>query len=423
MKQIWLHLQVAIYTLGIYGLGLGIRIGALWSDKLKKWIDGRRAQFSYLEEILKKLPETATTYWFHCASLGEFEQGRPVLEQLRIAKPQARILLSFFSPSGYEIQKNYSKADLVFYLPLDTPLNAKRIARLLQADYFIAVKYEFWYHLLKQLKRHSCKILLISAAFRRKQWFFHPWLSFGHQLLGCFDRIYVQDEQSLECLQQIGYNQAFIGGDTRVDRVLERARAPKTLTGLKAFIGTYTNVLVAGSTWPPDEKLLSEWLADPAFADWKVILAPHEISNNHLRKIEETIPEATHRYSDTSPLPPGTRIMLLDTMGDLSSAYQFASHAYIGGGFGKGIHNILEAAAYGVPVFFGPNFNKFREAHELIRMDAGFSVKNAVEFKDLLHSISPENRYLEVQKNSLDYLHQNQGASKRIIEYLSLNFE
>ncbi|MBR9922665.1 MAG: 3-deoxy-D-manno-octulosonic acid transferase [Bacteroidetes bacterium] len=412
-------IQESCYNISMALLGLAIRVGSIFNPKLKAWISGRNGQYNRLKSAVGNLPKSAKRYWFHCASLGEFEQGRPVMELLRQQEPEALIFLSFFSPSGYTIRKDYPVADLVFYLPLDLPHAAKKYVALLEPDTFILVKYEFWYNLLRQLHAKQTRLFLISAAFRRKQWFLQPNIQLGKKMLGFFSHFYVQDRQSKEILQQAGIEAVSIAGDTRVDRVLDQAANPKPLDKIRRFVGEANRVLVAGSTWPPDEKIIHDWLTTSDLKNWKIILAPHQIDENHLKVLEETFAEAGTRYSKWESNQASTPLLILDTIGDLSSAYQFATHTYVGGGFGKGIHNLLEAVAYGPPVFYGPKHEKFKEAIELKELAIGQVIQSAADFKEKIGKLEDEQKLTEIRKKAAGWFAKSKGASALIVDALS----
>lgn len=363
-----------LYNFSIFIYGLLIKLVALFNVKAKLFINGRKRIF---ELIASKISETENPVWFHFASLGEFEQGRPVLEKIKSIKPKEKIVVTFFSPSGYEIRKNYALADGIFYLPIDTPSNAKKFIALIKPKMAIFTKYEFWPNYFKTLSKNNIPLYIISGIFRPNQIFFKWYGGFYRNVLKCVTHFFVQNEESLRLLKSIGVDNVDISGDTRFDRVYENALQPKELPIIKQFCGD-NPVLIAGSTWPDDEKLLVDLAAK--YPDWKIIIAPHEIHASHIEEIERLFPESI-KFSDLET-PNANRQMqtlIIDNIGMLSSLYQYGKIAYIGGGFGVGIHNTLEAAAFGLPVIFGPNYDKFQEAKDLINIGAAKSISNAEE--------------------------------------------
>lgn len=320
--------------------------------------------------------------WFHCASLGEFEQGRPVIEAIRERLPGRKILLTFFSPSGYEKRKDYHGADYVMYLPLDTSRNASRMLDLLSVEMALFIKYEFWYHFLKELAWREIPTYLVSGNFRADQLFFKWYGGWYRRFLNLFTHIFVQNHESESLLAGIGQHHVSLAGDTRFDRVYEIKHSPFTHPALEDF-GKDSAIIVAGSTWEQDEQLLAQVYGKlPELVSW--IIAPHELSEGHLRNLQERFPGAACYTQLESGVPEGCRVILVDTIGKLSFLYRYGVMAYIGGGFGKGIHNILEAATYGLPVIFGPTYKKFSEAVELTSLGGAFPIGNS---EDLLSTI------------------------------------
>ncbi|RZJ97942.1 MAG: 3-deoxy-D-manno-octulosonic acid transferase, partial [Flavobacterium sp.] len=347
--------------------------------------------------IAEKVNPAGENIWFHFASLGEFEQGRPVLEKLRQLHPQKKIIITFFSPSGYEIRKNYSLADAIFYLPLDTKKNAKRFIEIVNPEMAIFTKYEFWYYYFNELKRKEIPLYIISGIFRKEQIFFKRYGGFYRNILKCVSHFFVQNEESTLLLKSININNTTISGDTRFDRVYENAKNPKHIPEIDFFCGD-SPILICGSTWPDDEKLIAELPAK--YPDWKFIIAPHEVHESHIQIIESLFPE-TVRFSELkSKRTTDSSILIIDNIGMLSALYQYGRFAYIGGGFGAGIHNTLEAAAFGLPVIFGPKFSKFQEAKDLIEIGAAKSISSADEliasfdyFKDNENAAAAAKKY------------------------------
>ena len=411
-----------LYDAGIWLYHLAIRIAALWNPKAKLWVEGRRQVFTNLS--VRPAGDTAKRIWMHCASLGEFEQGRPLLEALRSAYPDAYILLTFFSPSGYEIRKQYPLASQVSYLPMDGAIRSKRFVRQVQPDLAIFIKYEFWYHYLQALKSQSVPTLLVSAIFRPSQPFFRPWGGFWRKMLQCYAAIFVQDQRSAELLSGIGLaDRTRVSGDTRFDRVLDVSRDGSPLPLIEAFCGSAT-VIVAGSTWPEDEEVLAHFArSNPSI---RFIIAPHEIDEAHLAEIEKRYPASIRfsRLPETGlPSTDPHHVLLMDNMGMLSRLYRFAQVTYVGGGFGgAGIHNILEAAVYGKPVIFGPVHQKSREALELQARGGAFSIQSAVEFEDLAESLLGDSTALDrAGRAAADYVQEQAGATGVIMQWIQEN--
>lgn len=401
-----------IYKLAVRFYLFSIRIASLFKPKAKHWIEGRKNWVKNLKSIINR---SDRYIWVHCASLGEFEQGRPVIEKLKSEYPNRKILLSFFSPSGYEIRKNYEHADTVVYLPLDTNRNAKKFLEILNPEFAIFVKYEFWFNYIAELERRNIPVFVVSAIFREKQHFFRSWGKWFRKQLHKINWIFVQNEDSLKLLKDVGISHCSISGDTRFDRVAQIAEASKTFPEVENFIGSH-KVLLAGSTWTPGEKLIRDFLHDKN-SDLKVIIAPHEVHQDRISGIEKSFPGQCIRYSEIHNSTGKENILIIDSIGKLSHLYQYASLAYIGGGFGAGIHNILEAATFGKPVIFGPNHQKFKEARELISLGGAFSVSNAAEFKNIFDQLLHDNQAFEkAGRICKQYTRENQGATNIIFD-------
>lgn len=369
--------------------------------------------------------------WIHAASVGEFEQARPLIERLRREQPGKKIVVTFFSPSGYEARKNYPHADAVLYLPFATRRKAKRFLEGLQPSMAIFVKYEFWPAYLKELKKRDIPTYSISAIFRPTQRFFHWYGKGALKLLHCFTHIFVQDEASRRLLAEHGVHECSVAGDTRFDRVNEvlqatRERPDARLLPITQFVENAPQVVVAGSTWPEDEELLMKCCNDDAALNGaKLILVPHELNEEHLHDIFQRFKGRFVKFSDISAMPSNmsrvnilrrAQVMVIDTMGLLSSIYQFGQVAYIGGGFGEGIHNTIEAAVYGVPVVFGPNYKHFREAQGLIDAGAARSIKNYTELEAALTTAL--NDYTTIGPKAAEYVQSELGATDKIFKYL-----
>ncbi|MDR2139611.1 MAG: 3-deoxy-D-manno-octulosonic acid transferase [Tannerella sp.] len=405
-----------LYTFALHMYAFSTEVASFFMRKARLT---RLGQW-YTNGILReRIDRNARYVWFHAASLGEFEQGRPVMELLKARCPEYKILLTFFSPSGYEVRKNYDGADVICYLPFDTPYKVKKFLNLARPAMAIFIKYEFWLNYLSELKRRRIPTYLISAAFRPEQIFFKCYGRWYLQALCCFDRLFVQNRDSERLLAAHGITNVSVCGDTRFDRVLAVQRQARLLPTVEQFAGDGRPVVVAGSTWPQDEELLlSCFNAHPEF---KLILAPHEIHRAHLMDIESRLSRPSIRLSETNDQSVADKdCLIIDSFGLLSSIYRYGWIAYIGGGFGKGIHNTLEAAVYGIPVLFGPNYRKFREAKELIAAGGGFCVTDNTA---LAARISEWHLHPESCRNAGrmagDYVQRNSGAAEKIFSEIS----
>jgi 3-deoxy-D-manno-octulosonic-acid transferase len=405
-----------LYRLGIGVYYLAIRLAALWQPKAQLWLAGRR----HWQQQLADIPGDAVVCWFHTASLGEFEQGRPLIEAYREKYPSHYLLLSFFSPSGYEARKNYAGVDKVVYLPLDSPANASAFIRLTHPKRVIFIKYEYWYHYFMEIGRLKIPFYLISAVFRTNQPFFKPLIGpFWQKLLQQPTHIFVQDEASASLLHGIGMPQISVNSDTRFDRVLAVSRTEYSDPQLAAFCQGKT--LIAGSSWPQDENVLIQAWASPALADWKLILVPHDLHEAKLRQLQQRLGTSCCRYTDK--LPPETlhtaRFLIIDTIGMLSKLYRYGQIAYIGGGFGQGIHNTLEAAVYGLPVLFGPKHAKFLEAGDLLALGAAFEVKGVADLQHTLQQLTTNTGLRDKIAAQLeDYFDKKSGATTRVMAHI-----
>lgn len=392
---------------------LGIRIAAIWNEKAKLWIKGRK-KFPSLTSA------TNETIWMHCASLGEFEQGRPVIEQVKRDYPGYTIVITFFSPSGYEIQKNYKGADHIFYLPADSAANAKKFISLINPKLVLWVKYEYWHYYLHELKKKNIPILLVSGAFRKDHPFFKWYGNFWRNMLTCFTYYFVQNNSSKDMLESIGIKNVTVSGDTRFDRVITIAENFDEVPWIKEFCGD-NRVIVAGSTWEDDE---AEWVHyAKANKDIKFIIAPHEVDKENLHDVKKAFTGSLFYSELNNDTIPRSNVVIIDNIGMLSRLYKYAHITYVGGGFGyDGLHNILEAAVYGKPVLFGPVFEKNFEAEELIECDGGITITNAPELEKTLTGLfdNPD----ELQKRSAaakNYVYSNAGATKKIMGYIQEN--
>ena len=410
-----------IYNLIIYLYLLGVAIYSCFNEKVRKMWRGERDAFRILKE---KVDPEAKYVWFHAASLGEFEQGRPLMEQLRKDHPEYKILLTFFSPSGYEVRKNYEGADIITYLPLDTITNARRFLRLIRPVMAFFIKYEFWYNYLHILKHRNVPVYSVSSIFRPDQVFF-KW--YGRQygrVLNCFTHFFVQNEISKELLGKIGIDCVSIVGDTRFDRVLQIKEAAKQLPLVEAFKQN-AKVFVAGSSWQPDEEIFIKYFNQ--HKDWKLIIAPHVIGEDHLKQIEKLLEgRRVIRYSEYSDNSENSdqlqnaEVLIVNCFGLLSSIYHYGDIAYVGGGFGVGIHNLLEAAVWNVPVFFGPNNERFQEAQEL-KKSGGFEITCYEDFERQMDRFLADEDYLKVQGQLAGHFVKGQaGATQEVLSSITL---
>jgi len=400
----------------LYNIGIRLYFFMVWmvsffNKKARLWIDGRKNQ---------KFVSCIDSIWFHFASLGEFEQGRPVLEQMQLLQPGNKIVITFFSPSGYEVRKNTPLADAVYYLPLDTAKNAREFMDAINPKLAIFTKYEYWYHFFNEAHERDIPLYVISGIFRPDQVFFKWYGGLSRKILSFVRYFFVQDEQSRQLLSGIGINNAAISGDTRFDRVWANAQQPKSLPVIREFKNG-GRLFIAGSTWPDDEKLVATLVSK--YPGWKFIFAPHEIVEEKIEKLIALLPgETIARYSHISHLTSHIshlNILIIDNIGMLSSLYQYADIAYIGGGFGAGIHNTLEAAAFGLPVIFGPNYSKFKEAHDLIALRAGFSISNESQLKGMTETLIEDPAFYNAAvKKARDYVSRHTGATETIIEII-----
>ena len=405
-----------IYNLTMYILELGIKLAALFSDKPAKMVKGHREVFDLLKN---KIDRNARYIWFHAASLGEFEQGRPLIERIRNEYPQYKILQTFFSPSGYEVRKNYDGADIVCYLPIDTPGNAKKFIELVNPCMVFFVKYEFWHNYLNTLSKKGVPTYSVSSIFRPDQIFFRWYGKSYRQVLKMFAHLFVQNEESKKLLAGIGIANTTVVGDTRFDRVLDICAAAKQLPLVQKFKGDALT-FVAGSSWGPDEDIFIQYFN--AHPEMKLIIAPHVVNDGHLKEIMAKLQRPCLRYTQaTEENVAQAGCLIIDCYGLLSSIYRYGEISYIGGGFGVGIHNVLEAAVYGIPVIFGPNNKKFREAQHLLANKGGFEINGYEDFQQLMDKFLADEAYLKQSgKAAGDYVKNNSGAMEKIMQNISL---
>ncbi len=389
-------------------MGFGINAGACRNDKLKKLAAGEKSALAYLRD---KICSEEQYIWIHAASLGEFEQGRPLIERIKKEHPEKKILLTFFSPSGYEVRKNFSQVDIVSYLPFDLKKRVKEFLDIVNPSMAIFVKYEFWGNYLSELKRRNVPTYIISAIFRPSQIFFKPWGGMFRKMLHCYNHIYVQDERSRQLLANIGIDKVTVAGDTRFDRVTDIMASCTKIPEIDSFIDKKRLTLVAGSTWQPDEAhIIPYFNSHPGI---KLIIAPHEVDETRINEIAGQLKRPYVRMSKTTPQEAAKAdCIIIDCFGKLSSAYTYGDIAYIGGGFGVGIHNLNEAAVYGIPVIFGPNHKKFKEASDLISNGGGVSFSENAVFNEIMDRfIGDRDALRKAGKAAGDYIKSNIGAS------------
>ena len=422
------------YNLFLFLYSAGIRIAALWSPKARKWIEGRRQIFKEINDAIindRVLPINIGTnnklIWMHCASLGEFEQGRPVLESIRQQDAGIKIVLTFFSPSGYEVMKNYKGADYIFYLPMDNIFYAKKFIDAINPSLVLWVKYEYWFYYLQELKQRNIPVLLISGIFRKSQPFFKWYGGIWKKMLESFDHIFVQNEASKKLLATVAITQnVTVSADTRFDRVIEIAKQPLDAAIIKSFCNNNI-VIVAGSTWEDDEVILAAY-GDENNHEQKLIVVPHELDKLHLKSVKKMFKKSIF-YTEIENTPmlinniSQYNTLIVDTVGMLSRLYSYGHINYVGGGFtNDGIHNILEAAVWGKPIIIGENYEKYFEAVDLIEYAAAESISDAVELKEVIDNwLTDEIAYKESAAAAKEYVYANAGATKKIMDYIYVN--
>lgn len=418
--------SLTIYNLAIRIYYLFIYIAAYTNPKARQWINGRKKQAQKIIQDLAHIHPKQKRIWIHCASLGEFEQGRPLIEAIKQQSPETFMILTFFSPSGYEIRKNYAKADAVYYLPLDTDTRAQQFIQTIQPHLAIFVKYEFWYHHLHQLQQQNVPTILMAALFRPNQIFFRWYGGLFRQLLKKYTHIFVQNQSSLQLLQKNDIQNVSIAADPRLDRVFNHARQVKPIPLIAQFKGKQ-QLLVAGSTWAKDEIILAK-LMNSSPQQFKFIIAPHEIKEAQIQQLEKCLTVSSIRYSTLivdennlkQPSNLNCKVLIVDNIGLLSSIYQYANYAYIGGGFGVGIHNILEAAVFGMPIFFGPHYKKFQEAKDLVTQKGAFPIDTvAMLEKQFSHLQNNNKAYQQAVQVTENYITSQKGGTDKVLQFLN----
>jgi len=403
----------ALYNISIFLYSILIKLTAPFNIKAQQISIGRSQVFP---GIRTKIKHDKPIVWIHCASLGEFEQGRPVIEAIKKQNPEYRIFLTFFSPSGYEIRKNYDLADYIFYLPADTKKNAQKLIECIQPEIVFFVKYEFWFHYLNELKKRNIPVYLFSAIFREEQLFFKnsPWGKWYRKMLFSFNHFFVQDNQSVDLLHRVGIKNVTKAGDTRFDRVAEIALNGKNIPLIEKFKGN-SQLVVAGSTWKPDEELLAQFIHD--HPETKFIIAPHETKKGNIERLINLLKTPVICYTEATEVSIiNKQVMIVDTIGILSSIYKYADLAYIGGGFGVGIHNTLEAAIFGMPIVFGPNYLKFNEATSMVQLGVAFPVNDYPALQTILvELLTDAERRASIRFECINFTKQNIGATQLIL--------
>lgn len=404
-----------LYIVALWLYSGALAVASLFNKKARLLLCGRRETW----RKLRRYVNDERCVWIHAASLGEFEQGRPIIEALKAKYPDKKIVLTFYSPSGYEVRKNYQLCDLVCYLPADDFIGSRKFIEAVNPEVAIFVKYEFWHFYLKELKRHGIPTYGVSMIFRQQQAFFKSYGGWFRNMLKCFTHIYVQDETSKKLLDSIDVQQSTVAGDTRFDRVAAIAASAKDIELAAAFVKDYEGtVIVAGSTWEPDEELLLKYVNEPD-NDVKLIIAPHEIDDARVKGLCSRLEVSYFKYTAPPRDPETHKVMVVNTMGMLSAIYRYGHIAYIGGGFGVGIHNTLEAATYGMPVVFGPKYKKFKEACDLIDCGAGFTINNEKSLRDVLDTMRSDiQRMATAQKAASGYVKSMCGATELIMKRL-----
>ena len=406
-----------LFKLGSILFRSGVKAVTPFNAKAKLAIKGRKNCFQKLTSFREHHP-TEKVVWFHCASYGEFEQGRPLIEAYKVKNPAQKIVLTFFSPSGYEANKNYKEADLILYLPFDGKRNAKKFIEILRPSRAFFIKYEFWPFYLDQLQKHNIETYLVSGILRKNHIIFKA--PFGTKLLKAFTQFFMQDEASCNHLKNAGFTNYIVSGDSRLDRVLQNAKSDFKNQTLKSFCKE-NKVIIAGSTWEKDQELLIDFIQKNK--DWKLVLVPHELAVEKLSKLRNQLSRVKYCfYSEIQEEDISiNQIIVLNTMGMLSKVYRFGSICYVGGGFGKGIHNVLEPISYIKPVIIGPNYKKFKEALDLIQIGAVKSIINSFELDKSIENFRDKEVLISVENSINTYIENNKGSVKKILDFININ--
>ncbi|WP_322970925.1 3-deoxy-D-manno-octulosonic acid transferase [Faecalibacter sp. LW9] len=409
-----------IYNTSIKAYGLALKLASGFNEKAKLWVEGRK---NWEEQITSKIQPKDRVLWVHCSSLGEFEQGRPVIEALKVKYPNHKIAVSFFSPSGYEIRKNYPGADVIFYLPLDTKANAEKLIQVLHPELLVLVKYEYWFNLIIALHQKNIPTIVVSAIFRESQNFFkkngNNWFA---QKLNLISHFFIQNQKSKTLLDSIGIQQSTLAGDTRFDRVKQIVHQNNQLDFMDQFKGN-SKLIVVGSSWPKDEELFLPLIHQRLSEGWKILFAPHNLHDKEIEAFTSKLNVPFVQFSDLEKTSVAqlaqAKVFILNTIGILSKVYAYADMTYIGGGFGAGIHNTLEAVTYGNPVVFGPKYKKFQEAVDLIEVGGGFSISNQHEFDAIIDRLITDDSFrTSAGQKAGDFVQQSPNATAMIMEYV-----
>lgn len=404
-----------LYNFAIFLFGIVIQIMAFFNHKIKLFVDGRRESFP---KLMASLKSNDKSIWIHCASLGEFEQGRPIIEALYKATDKYKIILTFYSPSGYEVQKDYEFADVIAYLPIDSVSNAKKFIEICHPSIAIFVKYEFWPNMLRELKQNAIPTILISGVFRKDQLFFKSYGAWMKNALGTFTHFFVQNEASKQLLERVNFTNVTVSGDTRFDRVASILNQDNNLD----FLNDFTRgkiVMVSGSTWPIDEGYLIQYINQHPHENVRFIIAPHNINKKEIRKLQKAINIKTVLFSDGNPVD-DAKVLIIDTVGLLTKIYSYADFAYVGGGFEKeGVHNVLEPAVFGIPLVIGPIYEKFEEAKDLVNLKGCLVAYSNAELALLFNTLvaEPDSRE-KIGNINEGYIQNNLGATKIILDYI-----
>jgi len=406
--------MIILYQISIRIYYLAVLMAAKFNLKAKLWINGRKNVFTNLKN---KFNKNDTVYWFHCASLGEFEQGKPLIDRLKATRKNCKIVITFFSPSGYELRKNYKNADWVCYLPIDTPKNAKQFIDLIQPTQAFFIKYEFWYNYLFELHNQKIATYLIAGVFRKEQLFFKWYGTLHKKMLHYFTHFFVQNESSEKLLKSININNVSLSGDTRLDRVYSNSLNPQPLPLIKLFKAN-KKIIVLGSSWQKEEEIIAEYIKY-CKKDYKFIIAPHQINKNHIQNIKKLLSDNFICYSEAKKENIALyKTLIIDNIGILANVYQYTDIALVGGGFTGALHNILEPASFGNVILFGPKHHKFHEANDLIKLNAAFNIKDTDDLIAIINHLAIDEHLKKAQINAQDYIKQGIGAEDIIFNYL-----
>lgn len=405
-----------IYQISIHSYSLFVYISSFFNPKAKLWINGRKKSFETLQSNIKKGDKV---YWFHCASLGEFEQGKPLIDELKLTTKDCKILVTFFSPSGYELRKNYENADCVVYLPIDNQKNARKFLDIAQPKEAFFIKYEFWLNYLFELDQRNIPTYLISGVFRKNQLFFKWYGSTHKKMLTYFSHFFVQNESSKNLLTDLGFQNISVSGDTRLDRVYENSLTPRPVNLIKKFKGS-KKIIILGSSWQKEEKIIAEYIQS-CNKDFKFIIAPHNVNQSHIKKIKNLLKNNYICYSEAkSTTISSVKTLIIDNIGILANIYQYTDIAFIGGGFSGALHNILEPASFGNAVLFGPKHDKFHEAENLMKIGAAFQINDTDDLIAIINRLLLETNLEESQTAAQNYISNGRGACQMILKKLEL---